>query len=91
MVAAVRRKQAVADDWREASARVQLGSCLVALRRYADAEPVLLQAVPALEALRGATSERNQAGFRALRDLYANTGRAADAALVQNKIQPAKP
>ena len=89
-VAAIRAKQRTADDWREVSARVQIGSCLVALRRYADAEPLLLQSVPALESLRDPASERTQSGYRALRDLYANTGRAAEAATWEKKILPAQ-
>jgi tetratricopeptide (TPR) repeat protein len=89
-VAAVRVTQRIADDWREVSARVQIGSCLVALGRYADAEPLLQQSVPILEALRGPTSERTQAGFRALRDLYANTGRLSEAAVLQKKMLPAR-
>ena len=45
--------------------------------RYAEAEPLLLQSVPELEGTRGVKSDRTQSGYRALRDLYANTGRAA--------------
>ena len=89
-VAAARLAQHVANDWREASARVQIGNCLVALGRYQEAEPMLVRAVADLEALRGPASERTQAGFRGLRDLYANTGRPAVAANVQRKILPAR-
>jgi hypothetical protein len=90
-VAAIRRKNAVANDWHAAVANVQVGSCPVALQRYAEAEPVLLKSVTALEASRGSPSDRTQAGYLALRDLYANTGRAAESAAWQTQMSAGQP
>ena len=87
-VAMLRRNGANANNWRRAISDVQLGICLVALGNDAEAEPLLLSAVKALEAFRGTTYDHTQTGYRALRDLYAHTGRAAEAALWQKKILP---
>ncbi len=87
-VATLRAKQQLANDWRAMSTNVEIGTCLIELRRYAEAEPLLLQSVPELERMRGANSDRTQSGYRALRDLYANTGRAADSELWQKKLLP---
>jgi len=67
---------------------VSTGRCLLALRRFAEAEPLLLDAVPALASGAGAQSERAKTGYRALRDLYAATGRSAEAAQWQSRLAP---
>jgi tetratricopeptide (TPR) repeat protein len=87
-VAKLRRNSTTANNWRTSISDVQLGVCLVALGNDAEAEPLLLTAVKALEGFRGTSYDHTQAGYRALRDLYANTGRAAEAALWQKKILP---
>jgi hypothetical protein len=65
---------------------VRIGTCLVALRRYAEAEPVLLNAVASLESERGAKYENTQAGYQALHDLYAGSGRMDEAGKWQAKL-----
>jgi hypothetical protein len=59
---------------------VQLGTCLFARGNDAEADPLLLNAVKVLEGFRGTGYDHTQAGYRALRDLYAHTGRPAEAA-----------
>jgi tetratricopeptide (TPR) repeat protein len=87
-VVMLRRNGTNANNWRTSISEVQLGICLVALGDDAEAEPLLLNAVKALEGFRGTSYDHTQAGYRALRDLYANTGRAAEAALWQKQILP---
>jgi tetratricopeptide (TPR) repeat protein len=87
-VAAFRRTGADANNWRTQLTDVHIGECLVTLKRYTEAEPLLLKAVAALEATRGAKHDNTQTGYRALRDLYAATGRSAEAARVAANIQP---
>jgi hypothetical protein len=67
---------------------VQIGTCLVALHRYAEAEPLLLRSAPILEKDRGARFDRTQAAYKALGELYANTGKPAQAAEWQSKLAP---
>jgi len=69
---------------------VQIGTCLVALRQYSQAEPLLLNAVTGLESERGPAFDHTQQGYRALRDLYLASGRAPRAAQWQAKIVAAK-
>jgi serine/threonine-protein kinase len=52
------------------SVRSGIGICLTHLRRYAEAEPLLLAAASGLERARGAEFRPTQSAFRALRDLY---------------------
>jgi tetratricopeptide (TPR) repeat protein len=78
--------QEPADSERQQVTNVQLGTCLIALRRYAQAEPLLLKAVDFLEHERGATSDQTQAGYRALSDLYLQSGRTALAAPYRAKL-----
>ena len=67
---------------------VQIGTCLVSLQRYAEAEPLLLKSVALLESERGTSFDHTQTGYRAMRDLYAGSGRAAEAAKWQAKMLP---
>lgn len=85
-VGSIRAHKLGADNWRTLSTSVQIGTCLVALNRYAQAEPILLQAVPKLEKDRGSQFDRTQEGYRSLGELYAATGRAQDAALWRSKL-----
>jgi len=87
-VAAFRRTGADANNWRTQLTDVHIGECLVALKRYSAAEPLLRKAVAALEATRGPTHDNTQAGYRALRDLYAATGRSEEADRYAAKLQP---
>ncbi len=85
-VASARHQDAVGGPWRAQVADVQLGTCLVALGQYADAEPLLRAAVAALEQSRGAKYDHTQEGYRALIALYRHTGRAADAAALERRL-----
>jgi tetratricopeptide (TPR) repeat protein len=85
-VEGLRRTLYGADNWRTFSTQLNIGTCLLAMRRDAEAEPMLLQAVAGLEGARGASFHRTQAGYQTLRDLYARTGRAAESTKWQAKI-----
>jgi len=86
---ALRRAHYGADNWRTYSTQLNMGTCLVAMKRDAEAEPLLLRAVAGLESTRGASFHRTQAGYLALRDLYARMGRTAESNQWQVKILPA--
>ncbi len=88
-VARLRRNGTNANNWRSSISDVQLGTCLVALGNDAEAEPLLLNAVKVLAGSRGTSYDHTQAGYRALRDLYAHTGRPIEAALWQKEVLPA--
>jgi Flp pilus assembly protein TadD len=88
-VADLRRAGPDSSSWRTTITDVQLGTCLVSLKRFADAEPLLLEAVASLEHTRGASYDHTQAGYRALRDLYAATGRSSESTNWGSKILPA--
>jgi tetratricopeptide (TPR) repeat protein len=85
-VEGLRRTLYGADNWRTFSTQLNIGTCLLVMRRDAEAEPMLLQAVAGLEGARGASFHRTQAGYQTLRDLYARTGRAAESTKWQAKI-----
>jgi len=68
---------------------IHLGECLVKLKRYEEAEPVLLHAVSVLEKSGTNNLERMQAGYRSLGELYVATGRADEAALWRAKLDSA--
>ena len=87
-VAAARARVGGSDSWGVASTQVQIGTCLVALHRYGEAEPLLLHSAPILEKDRGARFDRTQAAYKALGELYANTGKPAQAAEWQSKLAP---
>jgi hypothetical protein len=76
------------NDWHTLSTEVAIGSCMVALRQYAAAEPLLLQAAVRLETVRGPSFHRTQAAYQALHELYAQTQRMQDAERWQTKILP---
>jgi hypothetical protein len=67
-----------------------IGLCLAHLKRYAEAEPMLLQASAILEASRGANFYQTQLAYTTLRDMYAAMGRSADAAVFGGKIEKVK-
>lgn len=88
---ALRTKRTGADSWTTMSTNVHVGVCLVNLHRYDEAEPLLLKAVAILEKSRDKNLERTLTGYRALRDLYAQTGRADESAVWQRKMLPGRP
>ena len=81
-----REKQYGPTDWRSVSTRLAIGSCLVYLQDYAQAEPILLETVKDFEKSRGPTFHRTQAGYQSLRDLYLGLGRTAEAGIWAAKI-----
>ena len=84
----LRDKRYGPDDWRSISSQLAEASCLVVLRRYTAAEPLLLHTVRNMEQLRGPTFNRTQDGYRSLRDLYAGLGRPDEAARWAALIAP---
>jgi tetratricopeptide (TPR) repeat protein len=88
---ALRTKRTGADSWTTMNTNVHLGVCLVNLHRYDEAEPLLLKAVAILENSRDKNLERTLTGYRALRDLYAATGRGEESAVWQRKMLPGHP
>lgn len=85
-IAAVRAKTLPAGDWRLSNTQAIIGLCLTQLRRYAEAEPILRQAVGNLESSRGTGFSNTQRAYKYLRDLYLVMGRPADAQLLAAKI-----
>jgi eukaryotic-like serine/threonine-protein kinase len=75
-------------DWHTLSTQVAIGTCMVSLHRYKDAEQVLLPAAAGLETARGASFHRTQAAYQALSDLYAGMQRPADVLVWQSKLLP---
>ncbi len=76
--------------WQALSASAAIGSCLVALHRYREAEPVLVAAAQGLEASRGPSFFGSQAAFADLRDLYTGLGDAGSAARWAAKLSAPK-
>jgi len=79
-ISSARRRLLPAGSWLIHQADADLGVCLYRAGRYAAAETTLLGAAAGLEATRGGGHRATQQAYRALRDLYAATGRTADAA-----------
>jgi hypothetical protein len=86
-VADIRARILPATDWHIATMHGIVGMCLAHLHRYAEAEPILLQAVADLEASRGVGFYQTQLAYTTLRDMYAAMGRSADAAAFGAKIE----
>lgn len=63
------------------STEVDIGLCLTRLQRFAEAEPILLDAASGLEKSRGPGYRRTQEAYAALRDLYAAANRPDDSRL----------
>lgn len=57
---------------------VDIGLCLTRLRRFTEAQPVLLDAASGLEKSRGPAYRETQQAYAALRDLYAAANRPDD-------------
>jgi eukaryotic-like serine/threonine-protein kinase len=83
---AIRAKSMPPEDWRRLAAQTDIGLCLVRLRRFREAQPILQKAAIGLETSRGVGSYTTQLAFKALRELYQGTGRQAEAAEVAAKI-----
>ncbi len=74
-VASERAKRYGTTDWHVASTQVSIGTCLVALKRYREAEPLLVSAIAVLERTRGRQFYRTQAGLRALEKMRLDFGK----------------
>jgi eukaryotic-like serine/threonine-protein kinase len=77
-----------ATDWHTLSTDLSIGNCVAAMQRYAEAEPMLLNTVAALEKERGPNFHRTQSGYQSLVDLYVASGRSADAERWKGKLLP---
>jgi tetratricopeptide (TPR) repeat protein len=85
-VADIRMKLFPEGNWHQSASQTIVGLCLVHLKRYAEAEPLLLAARGPLEAARGPKFYTTQLNYQALKELYAATGRPDQLALVAAKI-----
>jgi serine/threonine-protein kinase len=85
---AARAQRFTAAGWQTLTTRAAIGSCLLAQRRFAAAEPELLAAAAGLEAAGRARYFVTQAAYADLRDLHAAIGDAPGAALWSDKIAP---
>jgi serine/threonine-protein kinase len=85
-VDAIRARSMPPGDWRRLAAQTDIGLCLVRLRRYREAEPILQKAATDLEAGRGVGFYTTQLAFKTLRELYQSTGRPFEAAQAAGKI-----
>jgi eukaryotic-like serine/threonine-protein kinase len=76
---AVRRRLFPPGDWRIAEAQSLLGAALIAQKRYADAEPLLLAAYEGLKPVRGFEDWERVANQARLVELYEALGRPQQA------------
>jgi eukaryotic-like serine/threonine-protein kinase len=83
-----RAKNLGPNAWQTLSIDAAIGFCLMALNQYAEAEPILLAATQGLEASRGDDFYVTQAALADLRNLYADSGNAANAARWAAKVRP---
>jgi tetratricopeptide (TPR) repeat protein len=86
-VAQSRARTLPPQDYHQAGSQVVIGLCLAHLHRYAEAEPVLQKATAALVTARGEGFYTTQLGFKALRWLYQQSGRPADARALAARIK----
>jgi tetratricopeptide (TPR) repeat protein len=75
-----------ADSWLAMISNIHIGTCLVSLHRYAEAEPGILNTIDSWQKTHDDRDNAIQDGYHALSDLYAATGRQEEAAVWQNKI-----
>jgi tetratricopeptide (TPR) repeat protein len=86
-IAEIRRQSLPEGDWHQLATQTTIGLCLVRLKRYAEADPIL-SAARALESARGPKFWMTQLNYQASKELYAATGRAEEAAQMASKITP---
>lgn len=70
------------------SVDLDLGVCLMRLRRFAEAESTLLEVANGFEQTRGPTYRKTQQAYAALRDLYAALNRGEDSERWAAKLLP---
>ncbi len=71
------RRTQSADSWRRARAHSAWGACLISLRRFKEAEPILLQSLAVLEREVGSESTATQDANRRIEQLYKAWGKPA--------------
>jgi len=76
----IRRQALPAEDWQTASAESALGSCLARLRRYDEAEPLLVNSYSILKTKRGPADALTLETLTQLIDLYQAWGKPDKAA-----------
>jgi serine/threonine-protein kinase len=76
------------DHWRWAGVGRTLGSALIGLKRYAEAEPILLDSYRVMSAKRGATNRTTLLIAQRLVELYTNWRKPAEANEWQLKLEP---
>lgn len=69
------------------STEVDIGLCLTRLRRFTDAEPILLDAASGLEKSHGPGYRGTQEAYAALRDLYAAASKPDDSRLWAERLR----
>ncbi|MGB2986558.1 MAG: serine/threonine-protein kinase [Phycisphaerae bacterium] len=77
---AIRSRAFAADDWRTANANSALGACLNSLKRFEEAEPLLLQSYPNIKAKHGESDKRTRKALQRIIDLYVGWGKTDKAA-----------
>jgi eukaryotic-like serine/threonine-protein kinase len=74
------RKVFPEDHWEIATIKSLLGGCLIAERRYREAEPLVLESYRIIESQFGDSHERTRAALRRIVDLYSAWGKPTQAA-----------
>jgi tetratricopeptide (TPR) repeat protein len=87
-IAEIRKQSLPEGDWHQLATQTAIGLCLVRLKRYGEADPVLLGARIRLESARGPKFFMTQLNYQASKELYAATGRTEEAAQMASKIAP---
>ncbi len=83
----IRRKTLPSGDWRIAEAGSVFGGCLVALQRYDQAEPLLLESYTILKAKRGERNRLTQETVKRLVALYEAWGKPEKVAQYRAVLQ----
>lgn len=86
-IAEIRKQSLPEDDWHLSASQTDIGLCLVRLKRYAEADPILAEARTRLERARGSNFYLTQLAYAVSHDLYAATGRPEQAAQMESKIK----
>jgi tetratricopeptide (TPR) repeat protein len=85
-IAEIRKQSLPQGDWHLLASQTNIGLCLVRLKRYAEADPILLAARSRLESARGPNFYITQLNYQASKELYAATGREEQASQMASKI-----
>jgi len=87
----IRRQTLPADHWLTANAESVLGDCLAALRRYNEAEPLLVKSYSILKAKRGEEDKSTQQALNRIINLYQAWGKPDKAAPYRARLsEPSK-